>query len=102
MYSCLGCKSKLAVAELKNRLASIQRSARRNPKAALTESDALIDELNPQGEALQEVYFAKASMLFGSDKDASKKTLEAAVKLAPDSKLGKQIEQIIKANFKDE
>lgn len=93
-------ESKLQVAELKGRLASIQRSARGNAAAGVKEIDALIDELNPQGEALQEVLFAKGAMLFTADKEESKKVLEAAAKVAPDSELGKRIEQIIKANFK--
>jgi thioredoxin-related protein len=93
-------ESKLRVAELKNRLASIQRSGRGNPEGALQEISALIDELKPEGEALQEVLYAKGVILFGSNKDESKKALEAALKIAPDSQLGKRLEQIIKANFK--
>ena len=60
---------------------------------------ALIDELNPEGEAMQEILFAKGSLLFRSDKAESKKALEAAMKLAPDSELGKRIEKIIESNF---
>lgn len=93
-------ESKLRVAELKNRLASIQRSGRGNPEGALQEISALIDDLKPEGEALQEVLYAKGVILFGGNKDESKKALEAALKIAPDSQLGKRIEQIIKANFK--
>ena len=93
-------ESKLQLAELKNRLASIQRSGRGNPEGALKEISDLIDELNPQGEALQEVYYAKGALLFSSDKDESKKALEAGRKIAPDSPLGKRLEKIIAANFK--
>jgi len=91
---------KLQAAEIKRRLASIQRGARTNPKAALEEIDTLIDELDPQGEALQEVYLAKGSLQFiAGDKDAAKSTLEAAIKIDSDSELGKRLVQIIKANF---
>ena len=92
-------EAKFQTAEIKARLQSIQRSAS-DVDAALKEIAALIEELDPKGEALQEVLFTKGGMLFRSDKEASKAALEAAVKLAPESKLGKRIERIIEANFK--
>ena len=92
-------ESKLQVAQLKNRLAAIQRSGRADPAGALQEIDALIDELKPEGEALQEVYYAKGVLLFRDSKEESKKALEAALKLAPESQLGKRLAQIIEANF---
>lgn len=64
--------------------------------------DELIAEKNLQGEALQETLFMKAQILFRSDKDKSKETLLTAQKIVPDSKIAKQIEDILKRFFPDE
>ena len=85
---------KLQVAEVKNRLPAIQRNGKSDPESALKAIDALVDKLKPKGEALQEVLYAKAIVLFRNDKDESKKTFAAALRLAPDSKLGRRIERV--------
>ena len=54
-----------------------------------------------QAEAKQQEVFNESRKLFvAGDKEGAKKLLLEAQKLAPNSRIGKQIPQIIKANFK--
>jgi len=64
--------------------------------------DELIAEKNLQGDSLQETLFMKAQILFRSDKAKSKETLLTAQKVSPDSKVAKQIDEILKRFFADE
>lgn len=64
--------------------------------------DELLAEKKPQGEALQEVLFLKAQLLFRTDKAQSKELLISAQKAAPESRIGTQIAAILKQFFADE
>lgn len=88
--------------DFKRQLQEIQQAAGKDPAAGVAKIDALIEESKVTGESLQEALFAKGAILFRSDKAASRKALEEAAAAAPDSDLGKRIDGIIKANFKDE
>ena len=82
-------------------LAEVQRSFRTaGPEATLQKIDEMIGKFKPQGETLQQVLMVKAQLLFGIDKEKSKATLEAAQKLAPESRIGKQIDRILEQAFK--
>jgi len=62
--------------------------------------DGLINEKNPKGEGLQELLFAKSSLYFRSDKKKeAEKLLREAKKLAPESKIGKRIDDILSRFF---
>ncbi len=50
----------------------------------------------------QEALFFEAVQQFRTDKDAAKKTLEEAMKIAPDSEKGKEIKQILERAFKED
>ena len=53
---------------------------------AIELTDAIITDFKPTGEELQDIYFGKSQCQFRMDnKDAAKKTLEAAIAIAPDS-----------------
>jgi hypothetical protein len=62
----------------------------------------LITQLQPTGVGLQEVLYQKGAMQFAVDKEASKATFEAALKVAPDSPMARQIEQVINLRFPKE
>ncbi len=89
-------------AEISDGIKLIMREARTDSEGALKQLDALTTELKLEGEDLQQALFMKGQMLFRSDKDASKAALEAALKLAPESKVGKKIESVLTRYFKDE
>jgi thioredoxin-related protein len=93
----LGLKNKYG---LTSALAELKNSRSVNPEEMLAKVDALISEYSPQGEQLQELMLMKGSLQYRTDKDAAKATLEAALKVAPDTKTGKQIEQILERVFK--
>lgn len=67
----------------------------------LKKIDELVDELNPQGEALQAVLFLKAQSLRKADKEASRMALEDALNQAPDTELARQIRRILETEFDD-
>lgn len=90
---------KLKVAQVKEQLADLQRSGK--PDESLEKVQQLIAEMDLKGEALQEAMYYKGYFQFQTgDKDAAKTTLEAALKLAPESKMGQQIERILASAFK--
>lgn len=98
-----GLKSKyeevLKLAKVKDVVAEIRRSG--NLDESLAKINKLITDLDLKGEVLQEAMYYKGYIQFQKgDKDASKTTLEAALKLAPESKMGKQIERILENAFK--
>ena len=70
-------------------------------EGTLAKIDEMITQLNPKGETLQQVLFLKAQLLYGTDKEKSKATLEAAQKLAPESRVGRQIDAVLKQAFRD-
>lgn len=80
----------------------IMRSSRGDSAGAIKKIDELIEKRKPKGEALQQVYFAKASILFQlQKKDEAQALLEKAHGVAPKSELGKQIKRIVKQFFPD-
>jgi thioredoxin-related protein len=98
-----GLKSKYGelakVAQVKEVIAGIQRSG--NLDESLAKLNKVITELDLKGEALQEAMYFKGVVQYKKgDKETSKTTLEAALKLSADSKLGKQIERILGSAFK--
>lgn len=96
-------EGKLRSQQIEEALTGIRREyATVGIEGTLARIDQLITELNPQGETLQQVLFLKAQLLYGTDKAKSKSTLEAAQKLAPESRIGRQIDAVLKQAFKDE
>lgn len=96
-------ESSLNLISLRSSLQDIVRSAGAGGvDEAIKKVDELIADKNLQGEALQESLFLKAQLMFRSDKAKSKETLLAAQKVAPDSKVAKQIDDIIKRFFADD
>lgn len=93
----LGLKSKYG---LQSALTEIKSSRSTNPQELLGKIDTLISEYSPKGEQLQELMLMKASVQFRGDRDAAKTTLEAALKVDPETKTGKQIQQILDNVFK--
>lgn len=98
-----GLKSKYGelakVAQVKEVIKGIQRSG--NLDESLAKLNKVITELDLKGEALQEAMYFKGVVQYKKgDKETSKTTLEAALKLSADSKLGKQIERILGSAFK--
>ena len=88
--------------EIAKALRSIQMEARGgDPVAAIAKIDELIETMNPAPAQLQEILFAKGSMLFATDKAASKEALIAAQAVVPDSQIAKQIDQIMARFFAD-
>jgi thioredoxin-related protein len=61
--------------------------------------DALIAKFKATGPALQEANFAKAIITYGSDKEAAKAHLEAAVAAAPTTRKADEIRKIIEKVF---
>jgi thioredoxin-related protein len=89
--------------EVRKALLEIRRSvASIGPDETLKKVEELIEKMAPTGEGLQEALLLKAMLLFRNEKDKSKETLEAAAKVAPESRMGKQIQQILATQFKDE
>jgi thioredoxin-related protein len=90
----------LQAEKIREALLELRRSAAADgPEATIKKIDELVTTLQPSGEALQEVLFMKGSLQFLQDQQASKATLEAAVKVAPDSRLARQIQQILATRF---
>ena len=92
----------LRQSEVREAMQEIRRSAAADgPEAVLKKLDELITKLNPTGEGLQEVLLQKGAIQYGQDKNASKATLEAALKVAPESSRARQIQQILATQFSD-
>lgn len=92
-----GLKSKY---QAKVELAKLK-TASGSPKEKLEKVNKLIAELDLKGEVLQEAMFIKAFQQYSTDdKEGAKTTLEAALKLAPESQVGQQIDSILKRVFK--
>ena len=91
----------LAATEIKDSLQAVMRGNRgAKTEELIAKIDELIKEKAPKGEALQEVLFAKSSLYFrAKDKIKAEKLLREAKKLAPDSKIGKRIDGILKQFF---
>ncbi|MDP7050868.1 MAG: thioredoxin fold domain-containing protein [Verrucomicrobiota bacterium] len=91
----------LASTEIKDSLQAIMRGGRgAKPEELIAKIDGLIKEKNPKGEGLQELLFAKSSLYFRSDKKKeAEKLLREAKKLAPESKIGKRIDDILSRFF---
>jgi thioredoxin-related protein len=85
--------------QIREALDDVRRSAAADPQGAITKIDELLTTLQPTGEAMQEVLFMKGSLQFRQDRQAAKATLEAAAKVAPDTRLGQQIQQILATQF---
>lgn len=76
-------------------------SASSGPEGLIEKLDELITRLQPTGVGLQEILYQKGAMQFSVDKEASKATFEAALKVAPDSPMARQIEQVLRLRFSD-
>lgn len=101
-----GLKSKyeeiIKTGEVRKALLEIRRGGTSSsPEDLIKKIDELIAKLDPKGEGLQETLFLKGSILFRGDKEKAKEALETALKVAPESRLGRQIEQILATQFKD-
>jgi thioredoxin-related protein len=81
--------------EIKQQLALIHRTFREDPAKGIEEIDKLIKEKDAKGAALQEAIFVKAVLSFQTDKAKAKEYLLEAKKVDPDSKMGKQVTQIL-------
>ena len=67
-----------------------------------SELDALIEATKPAAGEAQQALFTRSNRLFGEGKKPAAKALLIAVqKLDPESRLGKQIPQILEKYFKD-
>jgi len=91
----------LAAGEIKDSLQAVMRGNRgAKPEELIAKIDELIKEKNPKGEGLQEVLFAKSSLYFRSDKKKeAEKLLREAKKIAPESTIGKRIDDILSRFF---
>jgi hypothetical protein len=70
------------------------------PDDMIAKVDKLIKEKAPKGEALQEVLFMKSNLYFrGKKMEKAEALLREAMKIAPDSKIGKQIPSILERFF---
>lgn len=87
--------------EIQKALVKIQRENRGKADAALKAINALIKKEKPEGVALQEATFLKGIILYGTDKKASKKTLEEAIKIAPNTQKARRFAAIMKEAFKE-
>ena len=88
---------------IKAEIAKIRRSARgAKPADTIKAYDDLISKHKPTGETLQEVLFAKSFAHFQAKQMVpAKSLLLEAKKLAPQSRIGKQVDSIINRYFKD-
>jgi thioredoxin-related protein len=89
------------LSDINKELNDIQRTARKDAKGAIEKIDALIMKEKLSGEPLQSALFTKGAILFQSDRQAARKTLEQAMQAAPDSERATQIRQILERVFKD-
>jgi thioredoxin-related protein len=96
-------ESIMVATEIKDSMQAIMRGNRgAKPEEVIAKLDQLIKEKAPKGEALQEVLFGKSNLYFrANDKAKAEKLLHEAKKLAPDSKIGKRIDGILKQYFGD-
>ena len=91
----------LAATEIKDSLQAIMRGNRgAKTEDMVVKIDELIKEKSPKGEALQEVLFMKSNLYFRAKKMKEAETLlREAMKIAPDSKTGKRIPDILARFF---
>ena len=91
----------LTATEIKDSLQAIMRGGRgAKPEELIVKVDKLIKEKAPKGEALQEVLFMKSNLYFrGKKMEKAEALLREAMKIAPDSKIGKQIPSILERFF---
>jgi thiol-disulfide isomerase/thioredoxin len=94
-------ESILAATEIKDSLQAIMRGSRgAKPEEQIAKIDKFIKEKNPKGEGLQEVLFAKSSLYFKANKKKeAEKLLKEAKKIAPNSKIGQRVDDILKRYF---
>ncbi len=90
----------LTATEIKDSLQAIMRDRGAKPDDMIAKVDKLIKEKAPKGEALQEVLFMKSNLYFrGKKMEKAEALLREAMKIAPDSKIGKQIPSILERFF---
>ena len=90
----------LAATEIKDSLQAIMRDRGAKPDDKIAKVDKLIKDKSPKGEALQEVLFMKSNLYFQAKKrEKAEALLREAMKIAPDSKIGKQIPSILERFF---
>ena len=90
----------LTATEIKDSLQAIMRDRGAKPDDMIAKVDKLIKDKSPKGEALQEVLFMKSNLYFrGKKMEKAEALLREAMKIAPDSKIGKQIPSILERFF---
>ena len=100
-----GLKSKyenvLAAAEIDDSLQAIMRDNRgAKPEELITKIDELQKEKSPKGEALQKILFQKSNMYFRiKNMEKAESVLREAMRVAPDSEIGKRIPGILDRFF---
>jgi len=94
----------LSTAEVKGALQEIIKSGRgKEPDVLIKSIDQLIQDKKPKGEALQDALYLKSKFFFvKKDKDRAKVILDEALKIAPDSKRGKEISGLLNRLFKED
>lgn len=93
----------LKLEDIKKQLTAIQGKARGGKtEDAVKEIEELVSKEKLSGIPLQETLFVKAQILYGSDKPAAKKALEAAVEAAPKTDRAESIRSVLSRVFKDE
>ena len=90
----------LTATEIKDSLQAIMRDRGAKPDDMIAKVDKLIKDKSPKGEALQEVLFMKSNLYFrGKKMEKAEALLREAMKIAPDSKIGKHIPSILERFF---
>jgi thioredoxin-related protein len=95
-------EGKLKLSIVKAAVKKVQQGFKRsNPDAGIEKLDKLVADMKLSGEGLQEVLYVKSLIQFQTQqKDKAKKTLEAALKAAPETKKGAHIEEVLLTVFK--
>lgn len=83
------------LSDINKELNAIQAANRSNPKAAAEKIDALVKRENLTGETLQSAMYMKGAILYRTDKQASRRALEEAMRAAPDTSRASQIRRIL-------
>ena len=94
----------MVATEIKDSLQAIMSENRgAKPEDMIVKIDELIKDKSPKGEALQEVLFTKSNLYFRAKKmEEAEALLREAMKVAPDSKTGKRIPDILERFFSKE
>jgi thioredoxin-related protein len=87
------------VQDVKKQIEEFKEEAEK-PADVVKKIDSLIAEKKLTGPALQEALFAKGVQEYRDDREACRKTLEAAVAADPDTERGKEIKAIVERVFK--